>query len=250
MECSEKGLLAQGEQLHFGQADAFLALIPAIAERRGLGALLAEGSRRAALQVGNASEYWAMHVKGLEMPGYEPRSLKSMALGLAVSPRGACHNRSGAYEADFSGAVDRFKAEPSRGRLVRESEDFAAVLDSLIVCKFLRNCFSDFYPEAAELLSKVTGWGYSGAELMRAGARIHTMKKLFNIREGWQTKDDWLPERLLSETLPTGVGAGIGLSPDELREMIQSYYQARGWDENGFILKTNLTELCLSTVSA
>jgi len=250
MECSERGLLPEAKRLRFGQANELLDIIPAIAERRGLGALLAEGSHRAALQVGNASEYWAMHVKGLELPGYEPRSLKSMALGLAVSPRGACHNRSGAYEADFSGTVDRFQADPRRGTLVSASEDFAAVLDSLIVCKFLRNCFVDFYPEAAELLSKVTGWDYSGAELMRTGARIHTMKKLFNIREGWQPKDDWLPQRLLSETLPTGVGAGAGLSPGELRQMILSYYQARGWDENGFVPEKKLAELCLPTDSA
>jgi len=250
MECSERGLLPESQQLRFGRADGLFDMIPAIAERRGLGELLAEGSRLAALEVGNGSAYWAMHVKGLELPGYEPRSLKSMALGLAVSPRGACHNRSGAYEADFSGAIDRFKAEPSRGRLVSESEDFAAVLDSLIVCKFLRKCFNEFYLEAAELLSKVTGWDVSDTELMRAGARIHTMKKLFNVREGWQAKDDWLPERLLSEKLSTGVGAGSGLSPDELRQMIQSYYQARGWDEYGLVPEEKSAELCLPTDSA
>ncbi len=254
MECSERGLLPKTQQLRFGGANALLEIISAIAERHSLGELLAEGSRRAAIAIGNGSEYWAMHVKGLELPGYEPRSLKSMALGLAlglaVSPRGACHNRSGAYEADFSGTVDRFQADPRRANLVCESEDFAAVLDSLIVCKFLRKCFNDFYPEAAELLSKVTGWDYSGAELMRTGARIHTMKKLFNIREGWQPKDDWLPERLLNEVLPTGVGAGIGLSRDELRQMIQSYYQARGWDENGFVPENKSAELCLSMVSS
>jgi aldehyde:ferredoxin oxidoreductase len=243
MECGEKGLLVKSQQLRFGHADDLLAMIPAIAERHDLGRLLGEGSRLAACVVGNGSDYWAMHVKGLELPGYEPRSLKSMALGLAVSPRGACHNRSGAYEADFSGTVDRFHADPRRGALVSASEDFAAVLDSLIVCKFLRNCFNDFYPEAAELLRKVTGWDYSGAELVLTGARIHTIKKLFNIREGWQSKDDWLPQRLLSETLPTGVGAGIGLSADELRQMIDGYYQARGWDENGFVPEKQLAEL-------
>lgn len=249
MECSERGLLAEGEPLRFGQAQAVLSLIPAIAERRGLGTLLAKGSRRAAIEIGNDSEYWAMHVKGLELPGYEPRSLKSMALGLAVSPRGACHNRSGAYEADFSGAIDRFKADPTRGRLVSESEDFAAVLDSLIACKFLRKCFNDFYSEAAEILSKITGWDVSDTELMRAGERIHTIKKQFNIREGWQAEDDWLPGRLLNETLPTGVGTGVGLSPDELRQMIRSYYAARGWDENGLVPEKKLAELGLPTDS-
>jgi aldehyde:ferredoxin oxidoreductase len=169
-----------------------------------------------------------------------------MALGLAVSPRGACHNRSGAYEADFSGEVDRFHGDAGRGALVVASEDFAAVLDSLIVCKFLRKCFTEFYTEAAELLSHVTGWAYTGAELRRAGERIHTMKKLFNIRERWQPEDDWLPARLLCERLPTGVATGVGLSADELREMRGGYYRARQWDENGFVPDAKLKELGIS----
>ncbi|MEK6601665.1 MAG: aldehyde ferredoxin oxidoreductase family protein [Candidatus Binatota bacterium] len=245
MECAEKGCLPEAQKLglRFGQADALLAAIPMIADRSGLGALLAEGSRSAALQVGNEAMYWAMHVKGLELPGYEPRSLKTMALGLAVSPRGACHNRSGAYEADFSGEVNRLSADAGRGALVVDSEDFAAVLDSLIVCKFLRKCFSDFYAEAAELLGKVTGWPYSHVELRLIGQRIHNLKKLFNVREGWRPEDDWLPPRLLSETLPTGVAQGIGLTAAELKEMIQGYYQARGWDKNGSIPGKKLREL-------
>ncbi len=247
MECAEKGLLPETHDLglRFGQADALLATIPMIAKRSGLGALLAEGSRSAALQVGNEAMYWAMHVKGLEMPGYEPRSLKTMALGLAVSPRGACHNRSGAYEADFSGEVNRLSADAGRGVLVVDSEDFAAVLDSLIVCKFLRKCFSDFYAEAADLLSKVTGWPCSNLELRQIGERIHTLKKLFNVREGWRPEDDWLPERLLSESLPTGVARGVGLTVTELRQMIHGYYRAREWDENGFIPERKLRELGL-----
>jgi len=250
MECSEKGLLPQARDLRFDEPNALLAAIPMIAERQGLGELLAEGSRRAALELGNDSSYWAMHVKGLELPGYEPRSLKTMALGLAVSPRGACHNRSGAYEADFSGEVDRLHSDPGRGAIVAASEDFAAVLDSLIVCKFLRKCFSDFYREGAELLSKVTGWDCSSDELKRIGERIHNMKKLFNIREGWRAEDDWLPERLLKETLPTGIAQGVGLSARDLREMIASYYQARGWNENGLVPEKKIAELSLSGVRA
>jgi aldehyde:ferredoxin oxidoreductase len=247
MECGERGLLPEAEELglKFGQPEALLAAIPAIAEGRGVGALLAQGSRRAAIQIGGESMHWAMHVKGLELPGYEPRSLKTMALGLAVSPRGACHNRSGAYEADFSGEVDRLRTDSKRGGLVATSEDFAAVLDSLIVCKFLRKCFTDFYREGADLLSKVTGWDYSSAELKRTGERIHNLKKLFNMREGWRRADDWLPKRLLSETLPTGVAQGVGLSADELREMIQQYYLARGWDEQGSISEEKARELGL-----
>ena len=245
IETGEKGLLPEARKLglRFGHGEGLLAGIQAIAEREGIGALLAEGSKRAALATGQDSLSWAMHVKGLELPGYEPRSLKTMALGLAVSPRGACHNRSGAYEADFSGAVDRFRGDSARGALVAASEDFSAVLDSLIVCKFLRKCFNDFYSEAAELLNQVTGWDCTGAELQRAGERIHTLKKLFNIREGWRPEDDWLPERLLSEALPGGVARGVTLTPDELRDMLRGYYRARQWDDNGFISKEKLREL-------
>jgi len=251
IETAEKGLLpdAQTLGLRFGHGEGVLAAIHRIAAREGVGALLSEGSRRAAIETGSNSSYWAMHVKGLELPGYDPRSLKTMALGLAVSPRGACHNRSGAYEADFSGEVDRLRGDSARGALVAASEDRAAVLDSLIVCKFLRRCFSDFYTEAAELLCHVTGWDYTGTELRRAGERIHTLKKLFNIRERWQPADDWLPERLLCEALPTGVASGTGLSPYELREMVRGYYQARQWEESGFVPARKLEELGISTAA-
>jgi aldehyde:ferredoxin oxidoreductase len=247
MECAEKGLLpgATKLDLRFGHAEALLAAIHAIANRTGIGELLAEGSRQAAAHLGGEAELLAIHVKGMELPGYEPRGLKTMALGLAVSPRGACHNRSGAYEADFSGEVDRLQADPGRGDLVAASEDFSAVLDSLIVCKFLRKCFSDFYGEAADLLQKVTGWPYTALELRRTGERINTIKKLFNQRQGWQPTDDWLPPRLLTEPLTTGVAAGVQLTAPELRGMIQGYYKARGWDAQGFIPDTKLRELNL-----
>jgi aldehyde:ferredoxin oxidoreductase len=249
MECGEKGLLPEAEKcgLRFGRPEGILAAIPAIAARTGLGALLAEGSRRAAREIGGDSSDWAMHVKGLELPGYEPRGLKTMALGLAVSPRGACHNRSGAYEADFSGEVNRLSADSGRGALVAASEDFASVLDSLIICKFLRKCFVDFYSEAAELLSKVTGWDFSATELRRVGERIQMCKRLFNQREGWRPEDDWLPPRLLNEALPTGVARGVALTAGELREMIDGYYQARGLDPNGFVPVEKLEELGLKT---
>ena len=237
IEAADRGLLPEAEAigLRFGNGTGLLTAIRAIGERQGVGDLLAEGSRRAAAAVGGGSSEWAMHVKGLELPGYEPRSLKTMALGLSVSPRGACHNRSGAYEADFSGDVDRLHGDAARGSLVVASEDFSAVLDSLIVCKFLRKCFTDFYSEAAAVLAGVTGWACTDLELRRTGERINTLKKLFNIREQWQPEDDWLPARLLKEPLATGAARGVGLETAELREMIGGYYAARGWDAAGFV---------------
>ena len=247
MECFEKGLLTRrdtdGIALRFGSDEALLACLRLIGERRGIGDLLAEGSYRAAQHLGQGSAAWAMHVKGLEMPGYEPRSLKTMALGLAVSTRGACHNRSSAYEADFSARVDRLQAEVERGRITMEGEDFSVVLDSLIWCKFLRKAFADLYAESAAIYEHITGWPMTADELRQAGERINNLKKLFNIREGWQRADDTLPSRVLTETLPTGIVQGIGLSQADLDMMIQGYYTARGWTPEGLIPEAKLQQL-------
>jgi aldehyde:ferredoxin oxidoreductase len=247
MECFEKGLLTTedtgGVELRFGSEEALATALEMIAERRGLGDLLAEGSRRASETVGRGSGDWAMHVKGLEMPGYEPRSLKTMALGLAVSTRGACHNRSSAYEADFSSRVDRLSVDDERGRITMEGEDFSSVLDSLIWCKFLRKAFDDFYAESADIYEHITGWQMTPEELKQAGERINNLKKLFNIREGWSREDDTLPPRVRHEKLPTGVVEGVGLTTQDLDMMIRSYYRARGWTEDGDIPDEKLREL-------
>ncbi len=254
MECFEKGVLspqdAGGLDLRFGDAETLLALLNDIGQRRGLGDLLAEGTRRAAAQVGQGSEAWAMHVKGLEMPGYEPRSLKTMALGLATTPRGACHNRSSAYEADFSNRVDRLTVDDQRGLLAAASEDFEAVLDSLIWCKFLRRAFDDFYAESAQVYTMITGWDLTADDLKQAGERINNLKKLFNLREGWTRTDDTLPPRVLEEKLPTGVVAGVGLTRDELDYMIAGYYRARGWTNDGLIPRAKLSQLGLLELTA
>ena len=249
MECFDKGLITLddtgGIDLRFGNGQALLDTLELIGHRRDLGGLLAEGTKLASQQLGGGSGDWAMHVKGLEMPGYEPRSLKTMALGLAVTPRGACHNRSSAYEADFSGRVDRLTVDDSRGLIAAESEDFTAVLDSLIWCKFLRKAFNDFYQESAQVYTMITGWEMSPDELKRAGERINNLKKLFNIREGWRRQDDTLPPRVLQEKLPTGVVAGVGLTQEELDYMIAGYYRTRGWNEDGLVPDTKLADLGL-----
>ena len=214
-----------------------------ISNREGIGDLLADGTRIASETVGGGSGDWAMHVKGLEMPGYEPRSLKTMALALSVSTRGACHNRSSAYEADFSNRVDRLSVDDGRGRIAMEGEDRSAVMDSLIWCKFLRKAFTDFYAESAEIYTNITGMNVTPEMLQEAGERINNVKKLFNIREGWTRADDTLPRRVLTEALPTGIVKGIGLGQDELDVMITSYYEARGWDEDGMIPPEKLHEL-------
>ncbi len=234
MECAERGLL-QEPGLHFGNAQMVLSLLERIARREGLGDLLAEGTRRAAASLGGAAPDFAPHVKGLELPGYEPRALQTMALGFAVGSRGADHNRSGAYEVDFSARVDRLHGSPEAARLAVETEDRAALMDALILCKFLRGVFSDLYVEGADLLARVTGWNVTAGELRTVARRIVTAKKLYNLREGWTPDEDTLPKRFLSEGLPNGACAGAVLPRERLQEMIQAYYAARGWDREGHV---------------
>jgi aldehyde:ferredoxin oxidoreductase len=245
MECAEKGLLHESG-LRFGNANAVLSMLERIARREGLGDLLAEGSRRAAAAIGGDAPDFAPHVKGLEIPGYEPRALQTMALGFAVGSRGADHNRSGAYELDFSDRSDRLHGSPKAAALAVDTEDRAALMDSLILCKFLRGVFTDLFAEAADLLSRVTGWDVTAAELRTIAKRIVTAKKLFNMREGWTPAEDTLPKRFLSEGLPDGATAGARLPAERLQNMIQAYYRARGWDTAGRISNQLLTGLDLT----
>ena len=232
MECAERGLI-DAPWLRFGDGEALLRALDEIGSGTGIGPLLAEGSRRAAERVGGDSADFAPHVKGMEMPGYEPRTLHAMALGLAVNARGADHNRSGAYEADLSGDLDRLNGGDAHVLAAIETEDRAAVMDSMILCKFLRGVFTEPFDEWAALLRVVTGWDIDGEELHETARRIVLLKRSYNLREGWTAADDWLPERLLTESLEVGSGRVARLTPERLRGMIDAYYAARGLDGAG-----------------
>jgi aldehyde:ferredoxin oxidoreductase len=247
MECVERGLI-DAPWLRFGDADALLRVIDEIGAREGIGALLAEGSRAASRKVGQGSEAFAPHVKGMELPGYEPRTLQAMALGLAVNARGADHNRSGAYEADLSGRFDRLSGGEPHVAAAIETEDRAAVMDSLILCKFLRGVFEEPYPEWARLLSAVSGWDVDAEELEATAKRITLAKRAFNAREGWTRADDGLPERFLSEPLEVASGRAATLTRERLDAMIEQYYAARGLEVSGIPTQDQIDDLRLGVL--
>ena len=169
------------------------------------------------------------------MPGYEPRSLQALALGFAVGTRGADHNRSGAYEADLSGEIDRFCGGENSVLRAVESEDRAALIDSLILCKFVRGALDDFYADGAELLSAVTGQLFDEAELRSIAQRIDHLRKAYNIREGWRPEDDTLPARFLTEPISSGPARGARLPRARLAKMVRDYNRARGWSDDGML---------------
>jgi aldehyde:ferredoxin oxidoreductase len=169
-----------------------------------------------------------------------------MALGFAVGTRGADHNRSGAYEVDFSERADRRNLTPAAAQLAVETEDKAALMDSLILCKFLRGVFTDFHAEAAEMLHLVTGWDVTADELRVTGPRIVAAKKLFNIRAGWTPEEDTLPPRFLSRALADDPAAA--LSADQLAAAVSAYNSARGWSPAGDLPLAQLAALALADV--
>jgi aldehyde:ferredoxin oxidoreductase len=233
MECVERGWLTGADWLRFGDGQALLRAIDAIGRRQGIGDALADGSRLLAQSLCPEALDLAPQVKGLELPGYEPRALQTMALGFAVSSRGADHNRSGAYEADFSTRVDRRDLQPAAALEAIASEDKAALMDSLILCKFLRGVFDDFYEESAEMLRLVTGWDVSSMELRETAARIVTARKRFNILAGWTPAEDMLPERFLQQALADDPQAR--LTRPQLLAAIEAYNLARGWTREGWL---------------
>lgn len=253
MECYERGILTKDEldgiALNFGNADSIPTIVEKIARKEGIGELLAEGVKRVSERIGKGSDEFAIHVKGQEPPAYDVRAIKGLGLAFMTSSRGACHLRSAAYALELTGkfwkfeGVDRFSAE-KKGYEIKSMEDFMAVYDSLGVCKFSRGYF--FIDGFTEIIEAVTGRRITEEELLKIGERVNNLKRLFNIREGFTRKDDALPKRILSEPIPDGVSKGSYIKPEEAEMMLDDYYNARGWDNDGKPTKEKLEELGLA----
>jgi len=256
MECYEKGILTPtdtaGLKLKWGNNEAVHRLIKMIAFRKGLGDLLAEGSFRAAKEIGKGAEEFVMHTKKMEMTDMDPRGQKAWGLGYATSSRGNDHMR--AYPAmEIVNApqarkvanypdVSRF-AHEYKGKLVAWHENLRAVLDSLEICKFLSRT-ALISPEIfCEIIRVVTGMEISPEELLKIGERITNVERMLNNKLGTTRKDDSLPKRFLKEPMPEGSSKGQTV---DLDLMLDEYYEARGWDtKTGVPTQKKLKELGL-----
>jgi len=255
MDCHETGILSHedlgGIDAHFGNAEALIQLIEKIGKREGIGDVLADGVKAAAEKIGKDSDKLAQNIKGLEVTGYDLRCLKTAALGFAVSFRGADHNRSGAYALDLTGKVDRLKAEKGRGKLVKDSENVYALIDSLIVCKNAKGTLYKELADMAKLYALVTGYEMTPEELSAAGERINTLARLINLREGLSRKDDTLPWKVMNQPIPDdGPVKGAVVTQDELDLLLDDYYQSRGWTLDGVPTKSQLNKLGLEDLSS
>jgi len=240
MDCYEHGVITKeqtdGIDLRFGNAEALIAIIHKIGKREGwLGNALAEGVAKAAEIIGGDAYKYACHIKGLELPGYDLRTLKTAALGFSVSFRGACHLRNGAYSPDVKGKVNRFKIEPGRGKMIVPDGHIYNVIDSFIVCKFSRGTYYDGLKDLANYYTLATGIPMTAEALDKAGERIENLARLFNIREGKGTREyDTLPWKIKNAPVPDeGPAKGVCVSDEEFQLGLDDYYAARGWDSNG-----------------
>ncbi|MEW6221873.1 MAG: aldehyde ferredoxin oxidoreductase family protein [Candidatus Hadarchaeota archaeon] len=242
MECRERGLLKDGDvdglDLKFGNHEVLLPVLRKIAFREGVGGMLAEGVRAVAKKIGRGSESFAMHVKGMELPAYDPRGAWGMGLAYATSCRGGCHLKAWTMASEvFSPKYDRFSTE-GKAQLVFDLQNTRALIDSTGVCVFGSRAIG--IEEMRRILQYVVGWSFTTEELKMVGERIYSLERILAVRDGISRKDDTLPQRIFEERLP---GLDKRLPKEELGKMLGEYYKIRGWDENGRPKPEKLKEL-------
>ncbi|SMP42716.1 aldehyde ferredoxin oxidoreductase family protein [Anoxynatronum buryatiense] len=236
MELTEKGIKDFG--LRFGDVESYLKVPELIARKEGIGMELGLGTRELAKRYGG--EDFAMQVKGLEFPGYEPRGSWGMGLAYATSDRGACHMRAWPVAVEAYGDVDAFTVE-GKAQLVMEMQNSNAVKFSLILCDF----WAAGEEAMAEVLNLITGADYTAEELLAIGERVVNIARAFNIREGFTGTHDTLPNRIFNDALKSGATAGKKIPREDFDRMLAEYYHLRGWTAEGIISdeKTAVLEL-------
>ncbi|NPV71879.1 MAG: aldehyde ferredoxin oxidoreductase family protein [Firmicutes bacterium] len=245
MECFERGLIGTGDtggrDLRFGRSDLVPGLIRDIAYMRGFGRDLSLGTRSLAAQVGQGSERWAIHVKGLEFSAYDPRAAFGGGLIYAVAPRGACHRRSSPVHVVRRTSV---LYEPDgQARVVKDLFDERSIQHTVLVCDFIGRGAPVSADEYGDYLGFTIGEHFTGDELQEIADRIETTIRLFNNREGLSRSDDTLPPRILEEPLPDGPARGKIIGRANLDRMLDEYYQLRGWDPAGVPTKETVSRL-------
>jgi aldehyde:ferredoxin oxidoreductase len=250
MELYERGLLTkddvEGQELVFGNGEALLYFLEKIAHREGFGDLLAEGTRIMGERLN--AEYYAIHVKGLEVSATDPRRQVTRALAYAVASRGSCHLRANPYIDEFikpeeaeaffgTAAVSDVESLEGKGKLVAWSEDWVALSDLLGLCKFAwyrSRSFPMLIKRGLELTRDLfvatTGLPMTKDTLYQCGERVYNVEKLFNLREGIGREQDYPPERFFKEEIESGPAKGCKLDREEYDRLLDDYYDARGWD--------------------
>lgn len=211
--------------IEYGQVDQIAGLLKEIAYRQGIGDVLATGIKNAAAAWG--MEDLAIHVKGLEPAGYDPRVLKGMGLAYGSSDRGACHLRATFYKPELANMIPPDQIE-GKAAMFAEWEDRLTLFDTLILCRFYRDLYQ--WEQLSAIIRATTGMDFDVSEMRDIAAHVSDDVRRFNLREGLTSGDDLLPERFHCEPLPE---TGKVITKDEMATLLKEYYQARGWDKKG-----------------
>ena len=219
IEASKRRKIRQ--KLNYGDADGIAEILTKIAYRKGIGRILSEGVRHAAAVWGMEEE--AIHVKGLEPAGFDPRVLKGMGLAYATSDRGACHLRATFYKSELSGQIgpDQVKG---KAKLFVDYEDKMTLFDALILCRFYRDLIT--WKDLQEIIKSTCSLSLKKKELKTMASEIINLARAFNQREGVTKKEDKLPRRFFREVIQE---TGKAIHPEDLKVMLKEYYQLRGW---------------------
>ncbi len=254
IEAFEKGLISEqdtgGVKLAWGDTESILAMVEQVAFRKHLGNLLADGSLAAARRIGGDAEKLTVTVKGLEFPMHDPRAFWSMGVNYATGARGACHLEGLPFIVETGVPMPEFgynaKLNPriteGKALLAARMHNLMAVYNGLGMCKFYARAFSP--TPLTEALNNLTGWKWTWEDLMRAGDRIFTLKRLYNTRLGVTRGDDQLPHRIL--TLEKRGAEIPNIPPEAFRKMLDEYYEIRGWTADGLPTAETLSALDLS----
>jgi aldehyde:ferredoxin oxidoreductase len=234
MEMTERGIKDFG--IRFGDIENYLRMPRLIAYREGVGEELSRGVRYLAKTYGGTE--FAMQVKGLELPGYDPRGSWAMGLAYATASRGGCHMSAWPVSDEAFGKLDPFTIK-GKAELVMTAQHTYAIKFSLILCDFWATSLETM----SELVSCVLGRAISRAQLKKAGERIWNLLRLFNVREGFRAVDDTLPRRIFEEPLKSGATAGRLLPREQFDSMLREYYQLCGWDDMGVPTSEKLKDL-------
>lgn len=248
MECFEKGIISKKDtnalDLSFGSIEGYLEIPKLIAYRKGIGRILANGVGRASEEIGNGSEQFALQVKGLELPGYDPRGSIGMALAYATSDRGGCHIRAWPVGYEAFGDLDPFVPE-GKAQLAIDDQNLNSIKWSLIGCDF----YAIGYPTMSRFYLLVTGRNVDEEKLKLIGERIWNLTRAFNFREGFTRKDDTISPRIAKDPLSGGPAQGHTVPIESFEKMLDEYYQLRGWTENGVPTITKLKALGIPEIA-
>ncbi len=222
IEASQRGKI--GDKLDYGDVDGIAKLLDRIVNREGTGAVLAEGIRVASKEWG--LENIAIHVKGMEPAGYDPRSLKGMGLAFATSDRGACHLRTTFYKPELAGISPPDEID-GKAKIFVDFEDRLNIFDTMIFCRFYRDLYQ--WDDLREVIGATTGMDLSADDLHRIASNISDATRVFNIREGLTKEDDTLPRRFFEEPIEEGKI----IKREDFNRLLADYYELRGWDKSG-----------------